>query len=719
MKPLPRSIVLAVLAALLGSPVPAAASGGPDPSTAASSSFPLATDTSAVSGPTHWALVLSGGGARGIAHIGALRAIEEEGVRPDLVVGTSMGALVGALWVSGYSSGEITELMTAIDWEEVFDPRRLAPEWRRSTVARPWFRLLAGGRGLGLPAGLVDDSELNFQLSVDLLDAEAAAQGDFDRLAIPFRAVATDAADLKPVTISNGSVARSVRASISIPAVFAPVAQDSTILVDGGVASNLPIAIARRAGARRILAVDVALADRPLREDESAVALALTLLDRVNRRGQAGDTTGAGDARVWIPLAGVSPAAWNSTELIIAQGYRDSRDSIRSWVHAAGLPRLARPAPDRMATLPPIAGPIRWFDRHGHAARRTREADAVFGRYPEGRFMPAELAPGIERVHRAGLFDSSWPWLRVSGDSTLVGMQVKEYAPLELRGAFAYDNDTEARGQASVAWRPVGRMAPGDVTVGATIRKYRDDVFGSLGPHPLERGSEGWFTRAGWRETQVRLFDASGLDRIERVGRIEITAGVQRISPFHDIVMLGAGGTRVRSAGRDLAGPLFALRAEGRNGFHRVIEAAWRTGHEGYGAGSIDLDRTVTVNRNYAFRTAFAGSMVSDGAPLDEWRGLGGPGSMPGLRADEWMGRRMAAAELRVTRVTISTLRVHASVDVGTVEDAVSRPDLSGRIHVGAGIGLAFASVVGPLTLDYGIMDQSRFRVDVRIGQAF
>src|SRR6185503_16166454 len=188
--------------------------------------------------PVRWALALSGGIARGIAHIGVLRALEEEGIRPDLVVGTSMGSLVGALWASGKSSAELRELFRDADVQTLFDERPPGFAWRGHLAPRPWLTLLGGGAFFRLPRGTFDDEFLDDMLARYLLTADGIAQGDFDRLPIRWRAVATEMETLESVVLDSGSVALAVRSSISLPVVLPAVWHADRLLVDGSVSSN-------------------------------------------------------------------------------------------------------------------------------------------------------------------------------------------------------------------------------------------------------------------------------------------------------------------------------------------------------------------------------------------------------------------------------------------------------------------------------------------------
>lgn len=201
-------------------------------------------------------LVLGGGGARGAAHIGLLKVLERERVQIDCIVGTSMGAIVGGLYASGYDAGEIETVLDGIDWADVLrdKPPRNERSMRRKEDD---LRLLGGvevgvsGGKIAFPRGLIQGQKLEMLLRRLLLPASQVE--DFDDLPIPFRAIATDIVNGDKVVFGDGDLALAIRASMSVPGVFAPVRADGRLLVDGGVVDNVPIDEARKLGAQRLI----------------------------------------------------------------------------------------------------------------------------------------------------------------------------------------------------------------------------------------------------------------------------------------------------------------------------------------------------------------------------------------------------------------------------------------------------------------------------------
>ncbi len=230
-------------------------------------------------------LVLSGGGARGAAHIGVLKVLEELHIKPDLIVGTSMGSIIGGLYAAGWSPTEIEELLASIDWNAVFSDKvpRSDLSFRRKQDDRPILiqaRLYFKGWKPYLPAGILGGQRL--ELLMDALQADSAFPADsanLDDLNIPFRAVAADIVTGQPVIIKNATLAAAMRASMSIPGAFSPVELDGKKLVDGGSVANLPVGIAKKLGATSVIAVDIS---SPLVADEDELEDFFSVFNQLN-----------------------------------------------------------------------------------------------------------------------------------------------------------------------------------------------------------------------------------------------------------------------------------------------------------------------------------------------------------------------------------------------------------------------------------------------------
>lgn len=229
-----------------------------------------ATSVTACEAPqsyTRVGLSLSGGGAKGFAHLGVLKVLEEVGMPVDYISGTSMGALVGGLYSMGYSSEYIEELASSLNWDELFSDRQ-----RRRHIPmeeKEWNELylltlpLVDG-GVGLPSGVVAGQRI--ELLLNRLAWPYPGHQSFLEFPIPFTSVATNIETGEAVIMDEGYIAEAIRASISIPSIFSPVEVDGNTLVDGGVVRNLPVEECRAMGADYVLGVNVSA---PLKDAEN------------------------------------------------------------------------------------------------------------------------------------------------------------------------------------------------------------------------------------------------------------------------------------------------------------------------------------------------------------------------------------------------------------------------------------------------------------------
>jgi len=221
-------------------------------------------------------LVLSGGGARGAAHVGVLKVLQELRVPVDCIAGTSMGSIVGAAYASGATIPEMEAMLGKLSTRLLF--KELPPREELSTHLKrddklnlAPFEFGISGKGVLLPKGLVSGVQLEAVLR-EL--AKARGFQVFDQLPIPYRAVATDLVTGKPVVLSDGELASAMRASMSVPGVIEPVRLEGRVLVDGGLTNNLPVNVARAMGADVVIAVN--LGTPLLREDQLNSVLGVT-----------------------------------------------------------------------------------------------------------------------------------------------------------------------------------------------------------------------------------------------------------------------------------------------------------------------------------------------------------------------------------------------------------------------------------------------------------
>ncbi|ARQ75431.1 MULTISPECIES: patatin-like phospholipase family protein [Pseudomonas] len=273
-------------------------------------------------------LVLSGGAARGLAHVGVLKALEEQGIHIDAIAGTSMGAVIGGLYASGYKIDELEKLALGIDWKEALSdaPEREDVPFRRKQDDRDFLvkqKLSFRDDGsLGLPLGVIQGQ--NLALLLESLLAHSSDIRDFDKLPIPFRAVATDIVNGEKVVFRKGHLPQVIRASMSIPAVFAPVEINGQLLVDGGMVDNIPVDVAREMGVDMVIVVDIGTPLRGRKQLNTVFDIlnqSITLMTRSNSEVQLASLK-PDDILIQPALASYGTTDFGRALDIINAGYR-------------------------------------------------------------------------------------------------------------------------------------------------------------------------------------------------------------------------------------------------------------------------------------------------------------------------------------------------------------------------------------------------------------
>ncbi len=203
-------------------------------------------------------LVLSGGGAKGFAHIGVLKMLDSLKIPVDFIAGTSMGAIIGGLYSIGYKGADLEQLAYRSDWEEIFTdkpPRKMLPYFEKKQTGRYQLEFYLKGVKPIPPSGLIYGQKVLLLFTSLTFPFERVK--NFDQLPIPFRCVAVDLVSGNEVVLRRGSLAKALRATMAIPTAFSPVEWGDSLLIDGGLMNNLPADVAKKMGADIIIAVDV------------------------------------------------------------------------------------------------------------------------------------------------------------------------------------------------------------------------------------------------------------------------------------------------------------------------------------------------------------------------------------------------------------------------------------------------------------------------------
>ncbi len=655
--------------------------------------------------PARTALVLSGGGVKGLAHIGLLRVLDSLGVRPDLVVGTSIGAIVGALYASGYTAREIESLARNLPVAEIVRPFRV-------TTPHPWDRripilfMVKGRKGFEFQTGVVDETQPNARLNAAMLRGNLLARGRFDRLPIPFLAVATDLRDRSTVVLDGGDLARAVRASSAIPLVFPPVIVGGAVLVDGGLSANIPVAEARAAGAERVIVSDATEHPQDSLDVESPVALADQLLGFLFRQPavalQPGDVLVRTDVQAFRSL----DFSRATMETILARGARAADTTLtRARCLPSGGPPPVPPLPRTLSG---------WSLASGTAADSTLIARML--RLEAG----ATIEPTRLRERLIGLTDAEafrGVWLNPSGGPDSVTFRIEPIkAPRTVGGAgLAYDNELGGRVWVGLFDRQL---------FGTTLEA---SALASLGIWQRELFGTGlWHFDAGWsrmtpvitvraRSEDVRQFDPDGGDLPQvSTSDARLNAGIEfkigehwRIQPAGDLVTWGAEGRR----GEGTAGGSLRVLRSARKGPQVTGETLLAPG---FRFAHLAAGWNLGEGRWKVAPAARAG--WGEDLPLQWTFPLGGDDGFPGLHLGERRGSRELMGSVRFGYGVRGPIEVRLLLAVGRTWTP-NGPD-RGWLG-GARLGLGADTPAGPIDLAWGLATSGRGALFLRLGQWF
>lgn len=301
-------------------------------------------------------LALSGGGARGIAHIGVLAELERIGLKIDYIAGTSMGSIVGGLYAAGYTPEQMKTILEHVEWKEVFSstPQRRLLRYDKKGDSKYLFEAGIKLDEIVLPGGILSGYKLDALLNGVCLPV--ANIRDFDKLTVPYRAVATDIVNGDTVILAGGSLAEAMRISMSIPGMFPPYQYQGRLLVDGGLTQNLPVETVRAMGAEVVIAVDVST---PLRNRGNLKnfiqvldqTVAIQMIKATERQAALADLVIRPD------LTAYKSDEFDKTEGILAAGTQAARSKAGALRELAGKKDIPL-KPYSRAGLKPVKGVV-------------------------------------------------------------------------------------------------------------------------------------------------------------------------------------------------------------------------------------------------------------------------------------------------------------------------------------------------------------------------
>lgn len=689
------------------------------------------------------AVVLSGGGAKGIAHIGVLQVLESEGISPQIVTGTSMGALVGGLYAMGYSPASLDSLVRGLDWPSYFsdassyslrsiDRRRAGEKTLISVPMKRWRPTL--------PSGAITGQRISRLLSS--LTWPAQTTRNFRELPRAFVAVATDIETGDAVVLDHGSLAQAMRASMSLPSIFEPVRLDGRLLVDGGIVRNLPASDARALGAEIVICSDVA---DPLLTGDNLRSLADVLMQTITFQMNTSTVQQQKlcDINIRPDITGLTAADFGRAADIVARG-TVAAEAIRAGIRALGAAQPSRIAAPRHAA---------WSDSihstkvvidglTGRAALRARRALEL---PVNGWHTAASLDSAVQRAYATDLYDRVQYRIDIDGPDTAIVVTAVSRSQDRAGIGFRFDDTYKASILFTAVvrnWLGTGSTTEFDLRLGEQLKLAVEHISTSVQnpryafgggasavrtPLPIYVGGQR-IAEASLSVGTARLFTGATIGRHGGIG-VELTGEASGASSA-----IAVTDTSRRDAFGSVA-VLFAWDAIDRPTYPRHGYAL--SGRSEYAAGTTRFMQHVArariaqplVTRFTLLLDGTVGMATrGDALPLHRLFQLGGvyPSvlfsdrqvAFAGLRPVEQLGtsvvRAGAAVQWEVRRESFATIRTNTGYagNVLTIDGT--------RYHTGLALSLGTVSPLGQVEVTASAQDRrGGTRIELNIGRMF
>jgi len=703
-------------------------------------------------------LVLGGGGARGSAHIGVIKVLEELHIPVDYVVGTSMGSIVGGAYAAGKSTKEMEDKIRAADWKRLLSDRLRRQD--RTIYQKELERDNVWGVEIGyrdgqllLPRGAVIGSQLELFFG----GLVSFYHGNFDQLVIPYRAVATDIGTGEMVVLDQGNLVGAMRGSMSVPGVFAPYPLDNRLLVDGMLVGNLPVQVVRKMGADVVIAVNVGskLAPRErIRDALSVTGQMVSILTEQNVQASL-KALGPDDVLVDVQaeLGDFSPGDFPNTVNTIPLGEVAARkvaDKLRRYSMPAAEYQAYRA--EQLARYRVTKEDVIRIDTTELKHVNPKSVEATVGTESGGAVTEsrAALDAGLQRLASTEDFEKvDYHFEEVNGERVLVIKPVeKDWGPNYLR--FGLDLSTDFKGQSSfdvivshrmtwlnssgLEWRnlvSLGRTTslnselyqPLDYQrrffIAPTVEftRQRNDLFFDETPistYLVQRSLGGLDVGANMgTAAQVRFGYVGGREKatpaiaLSAFQPVEQTVGALRASAIYDT---------------------FDNWAFPHSGLHAIANALYS--NEALGSdqewerGELRVDKAFSSGR-HRFQLGLAGGSSFDSdLPVFEAFPLGGFMRLSGYGYQQFVGQKYVLGRAIYTysfgqsQLSDSALYVGGTLEAGNVYDRLNGPSSTG-LKPAASVFVAADTAVGPAYFAVGAGEHGSYAVYIYLGKPY
>jgi len=693
--------------------------------------------------PTHRpkiGLVLGGGGAKGISHIGVIKVLEELHVPVDYIAGTSMGSLVGGAYASGMSSDDMARFVETLDWVKVF--RDLPPRQDQSVYLKRlgeenlWPLVLGVGRGgVSLPSGALAGQQLGYLL--EKLAAGGAGAKTFDELEIPYRAVATNALTGQMVVFDRGDLADAMRASMSVPGALSPAEIGNQLYLDGGLVRNLPVDVVRGMGAEVVIAVNLETPLATREQLKSALTVTTQMIDILMQQNVEAQVATLTDADVMIrpDLKGYGSTSFEQSAKLIPIGEKAARavaDELKRYSLPESEYRALRAEQHARYRVP---RPVKQIQVETADLRYVNpQAVEARLRLPKDRSADVEeLTHKINVLYGTGDFERiSYDFQYQDAERILVVHPVeKPEGPnylrfgVQLSTDFKGDNDFVILANYTMTWiNSLGAQWRNDIGLGspAFLRSEFYQPLDLTGP---------WFVApsifAG--RQVVNFFDGDNVEAQVRenrlIGALDVGATLEPSAQLRAGVFTGrlnasptvsVPGLSTENAG--LGGYQFSAVYDGRDNvgfphqgmYVRTGVAFSRTGLGSalnYQQADLSWVSAWSLGRNTVQLALRGGSGFNGNLPFYDLYAIGGFLNLSGYRTGQLQGQSVALGRVmyynRIANLGfVGSLYAGLSVEAGNVYGSFSGTPPPPGVQYAGSVFLGADTIIGPAYFAYG-----------------